>query len=64
MDVAPTTRREDHKSPQVPRITDTGLVFATNCDNLRVALDGWSLHRTMDDIFELEFCKLDGRLDH
>ena len=57
IDVAYTSRWEDHVSAQTPFINEVGLAFTSNDDALAKAFESWSHNRTMDDVISWDFCQ-------
>ena len=56
VDIAHTRRWEDHANPQVPYLTDCGLGFTSNCDELYRSFEDWSTNRVFDDVLSWDFC--------
>eukprot|EP00438_Fugacium_kawagutii_P009145 Skav206186 [mRNA] locus=scaffold1844:100592:105303:- [translate_table: standard] len=55
VDVTHTERWEHHVTPQIPFITDSGLAFTTNSDDLREAFESWATNKTMDEVLSWDF---------
>ena len=55
IDIAHTRRWEDHANPQVPYLTDSGIGFTSNCEDLYKSLEDWSTNRVFDDVLSWDF---------
>ena len=55
VDIAETRRWEDHATSQVPYLTDCGIGFTTNCEDLCKSFEDWSTDHVFDNVLSWDF---------
>ena len=55
VDIAETRRWEDHATSQVPYLTDCGIGFTTNCEDLCKSFEDWSADHVFDNVLSWDF---------